>query len=280
MLQLKAHRFATALAENAAKQVGITALIKRAIGRRDSGGIRWNDRPIDQNLQHILAGADIVTRHVDVGGKVGIEIGPGDNLGTAYRLLAVGAAKMYAVEKFASVADEWNRKLFAHLGDADTSHLQHVRALFEDLNPADPVDFIYSLDVLEHVDPVPVFRHAFRLLKPGGDFVHAVDFTGHNCFHDPKRPLDFLTCPDWMWKVLFSAMETTNRIRWSQLLRLASHSGFEIVRAHVVRRADAAYLASIRPHLLPRYQQLSDDDLSVMQCELHLRKAATDARPH
>jgi hypothetical protein len=125
---------------------------------------------------------------------------------------------------------------------------------------------------MEHVDPRSVFLHARKILKPGGDFLHAVDFTGHGCFHNPQRPLDFLTCPDWLWTLLFSAKETTNRVRLSDLLRLAQDTGFDVVNNQVVRRAKPEYLASVRPHLLPRYRSLRDEDLGVMHCELHLRR--------
>jgi hypothetical protein len=110
------------------------------------------------------------------------------------------------------------------------------------------------------------------LLSPGGDFVNAVDFTGHGVFHNKARPLDFLTCPDALWAVLFSGMETTNRLRWSELLALATRTGFEVVGANIKRRVAPGYIASIRPHLLPRFAALTDGDLSVTHCELHLRK--------
>ena len=272
MIQLPARRFAIAALENGVKQIGVTDLVKRLIGRSDTGGVRWNQRDMVANLKHILAVSDIVQRHVDVRGKTGIEIGPGDNLATCYHLLTIGAAQMFGVEKFASIDADWNRQLFERLGGDCAAQLRHINSRFEQFEPGVPVHFIYSHDVIEHVDPAPAFQHAFHLLQPGGDFINAVDFTGHGVFHNPARPLDFLTCPDGLWKVLFSAMETTNRIRWSELLELSTRTGFEIVRAHAVRRVAPGYLESIRPHLLPRYRQLSDDDLSVTHCELHLRK--------
>lgn len=272
MLQLPMHRLAIAIAENTLKGIGVTDAVKRMIGRADSGGVRWHLRDIEWNLKHIRHVSGVVTRHIDVRGKTGVEVGPGDNLAVAYNLLAQGAERMYGVEKFASIKPEWNQKLCAELGGDHASRLHHVQALFEDFRPGVPVHFIYSHDVIEHVDPKSVFHHAFELLEPGGDFVHAVDLTGHGVFHNPKRPLDFLTCPDWLWPAIFSAMETTNRIRWSDLLQLARESGFEIVSAQPVRRVSSEYLSSVRPHLLPRYQALEDEDLSVMQCEVHLRK--------
>jgi SAM-dependent methyltransferase len=272
MIQLPLHRFAWAAGENAMKQVGITDLIKKAIGRNDTGGVRWDERGIDENLHKIGWVSAKVTKHIDVRGKNGVEIGPGDNLGVCYQMLKAGAAQMYGIEKFASIEPEWNRKLFTRLGGEHAAQLHHSQALFEDFRPNVPVHFIYSHDVIEHVDPVSVFRHAFDLLEPGGDFVSFVDFTGHGVFHNLERPLDFLTCPDFLWKVLFSAMETTNRVRWSELLAIAADTRFEVVTAHTLQRVKPGYVESIRPHLLPRYAALGNEDLSVTHCELHLRK--------
>jgi hypothetical protein len=272
MMQLPLHRFVLAAGENAIKQVGITDLVKKAIGRNDTGGVRWDERSIDENLHKIGWVSAKVLKYVDVRGKNGVEIGPGDNLGVCYQMLKAGAVSMYGVEKFASIVPEWNGKLFARLGGDHSANVHHSQALFEDFRPGVPVHFIYSHDVIEHVDPVSVFRHAFDLLEPGGDFVSFVDFTGHGVFHNVERPLDFLTCPDVLWKVLFSAMETTNRVRWSELLKIASDTGFEVVTAQTINRVAPGYVDSIRPHLLPRYQTLSNEDLSVTHCELHLRK--------
>jgi SAM-dependent methyltransferase len=283
MVQIGKVRLATSLAQNVAKQLGLTGLVKKLVRHQDCGGIRWSEGSLERNVKHVLAVADIVTRHVDVAGKVGAEIGPGDSLGTAYALLKQGAARVYAIEKFASVDVPTNAALASALDakfGGESAKVEHVQAFFEDFKPSEPLDFIYSNDVLEHVDPAPVFRHAFNVLKPGGDFVHCVDFTGHGAFHNPQRPLDFLTCPDWLWVCMHSAMETTNRVRYSEIMSLAKAVGFELVSVKPVRRASAEYLASIRPHLLPRYRALSDEDLSVMQCEMHFRKPeAAQASP-
>lgn len=272
MLQLPLHRFLLALGENAAKHVGLTDLIKRLIRRGDCGGVRWTEQPLQNNIGHVRSIAELVTRYIDVRARTGLEIGPGDNLGAAFCLLVAGAQRVYAVEKFASIHSAWCERLYRAIDPAMRRRPEHIQSLFEDFTPPECIDFIYSHDVIEHVDPPSIFRHAFKILKSGGDFVNMIDLTGHGVFYDLQRPLDFLTCPDRLYSLLFSAMETSNRVRWSQLLELARTSGFQVMYAAPIRRANPAYLAQIRPHLLPRYRALADDDLSVMQCILHLRK--------
>ena len=54
-------------------------------------------------------------------------------------------------------------------------------------------------------------------------------------------------------------------MRCSDLVAAAKGAGFEVKDVEVVLRADPAYLAELRPHLLPRYRALPDDDLAVLQ---------------
>ena len=149
-------------------------------------------------------------------------------------MLKRGARRVYAVEKYGSVApDAWCATVLDAIdralpgqpaardalnqkdGTFDRRVLRLGRQHFEEFRPSEPIDFIFSHDVLEHVDPLPIFRRAFQILRPGGRFANVIDLTGHGVFYDLNRPLDFLTCPDWLWRLLFSEMETTNRVRFS-----------------------------------------------------------------
>jgi SAM-dependent methyltransferase len=158
----------------------------------------------------------------------------------------------------------------------DPARLLVRRGTIEDLDLGEPVDLVYSNDVMEHVDdPGAVYRAAHRLLRPGGRFVSNVDLSGHNAFSSMERPLDFLTCDDRLWRLMFSNVTTTNRVRFHEHLDAARAAGFDVSEVKVVRRADPAYLAALRPHLLPRYRDLPDDDLGVVQCVI----VAVIARP-
>jgi SAM-dependent methyltransferase len=297
LLQLRADRIVKAIAINQAQRFGPILWLKRTLGRERGGNVLGAGRE-DILLAHVEAIFSSLRRFAgDITGKTVIEIGPGDNLGVAYGFLRAGCSKVTAVEKISTITiDEYAARVLRRL-DArltgpgptfdqvarregatyvlDPGRLEVRRAAFEDLRLDEEVDVIYSNDVLEHVDdPAAVFRGAYRLLKPGGLFINSIDFGAHNVFawNKRERPLDFLTCDDWLWSLMFSRVQATNRVRYSEILDAARAAGYAVRSVDVTHRVSHAYLAEIRRHLLPRYQALSDDDLSVVECVLVVEK--------
>jgi SAM-dependent methyltransferase len=305
MIRLNPIKIATTILRNQAHRLGITRALNRVIGRSERGDAAWSRQATEVAGDHVLEVFHLVRRYTgDPRGKVGLEIGPGDNLGVAYGFLKQGCAKMIAVEQYDSVKLDAkaaallryvDERLDAAEGEGvdpetradrvlredrgsyalDPDRLVLSRALFEEVRPADAIDFIYSNDVIEHVaDLDATFLAAHRLLKPGGLFVNSIDLAGHNAFDMLDRPLDFLTCPDWLWGLMFSHMVTTNRVRFSDLVEVAIFAGFRVKQIDVLVRAEPGYLDAVRPHLLPRYRALPDEDLSVVQCMLVTEKEA------
>ncbi len=281
----------TAIARNQSKRLGLTDLVHKIRGGLDRGGEDWSNRRLDAHAAHVLDIFQTMRTAVgNVTGRVGLELGPGDDVAVAYCFLKAGAKKMYTVERFDSVQlDERALKLFETLdrllpgtvraGDVaelrggrlvlDANRLHHTVGLFEVSGVPEPVDFAYANDVAEHVDdPAVMFRATFAALKPNGCFVNNIDLAGHNAFSKTDRPLDFLTCPDWLWDLMFSHIVTTNRVRYSEFLRCARVAGFEIAKEDVLIRADETYLRQVRPDFIERYQRLADEDLAVIQCVL------------
>jgi len=284
---------------NQAHRFKIDAVIRKLANRRQHGGMRWNERPMEENIEHIMTIFLQMQKHIEaVQGKVGIEIGPGDNVGVAYCFLKLGCKKIYAIEQFPSIIV--NKRLlntFEHIDERFKSagmpsyclasdiiqeevghysfqpdRLIVTQTIFEDAS-IEPVDFIYSNDVLEHIaNPRKVFQKAYQILKTDGIFVNSIDLAGHNVFSNPLRPLDFLTCPDWLWELMFSHIVTTNRLRLSDFVQAAKAAGFQIKRENVLLQTNAEYLNTIRPHFLPRYRQLPDADLTTVQCLLAAQK--------
>ena len=238
----------------------------------------------------------IITPFMDIKGKSGIEIGPGDNIGAAYSFLAHGAKKIYLIEKYDNI--NLNIKTIDILNELDQAYGRNTikwsdvveknsdkykfnpdkicikTDLFENTNFADKVDFIYSNDVIEHVNNVrTVFLHSYNILKKDGIFINNIDFAGHNAFSNNKDPLDFLTCKDFMWNLMFSHLETTNKIRFSQVIEIAKDAGFEIFDTVILKKADENYVRSKRPHLRIPYRDYDIADLQILQAVIVMKKS-------
>jgi len=234
MVLLRIDKIIIAILRNFAHKVHLSKLIRKIFRLKQRGGVRWQERSLDGNISHILYIFNLFFEHISTtDGKVGIEIGAGDNYGVSFCFLKSGAQKMYAVERYESLSfNEWNKTLMQHLepkieedlnksgsrvmtkvGERDI-HIINEQFEHIDVVEHNSVDFIVSNDVMEHVnDHVAVFQKASQFLKKGGLFINNIDLAGHNAFSNIERPLDFLTCPGWLWNLMFSSIVTTNRVR-------------------------------------------------------------------
>ncbi len=235
----------------------------RFIGGALRGGHRTMSWSEDDRRRHAEEIFSTVAPHIgSTAGQIGVEIGPGDNLDVCRRFVETGAQRMYAIERFAEPVADDNRIVFAWTE-------------IEKTKLPEPIDFAFSNDVFEHVDNVPEAMTAiFSALRPGGRFVNSIDLRGHNVFNVPDRPLDFLTCPDWLWSLMFSHILTTNRVRSSEFVKAAQAAGFRVLKMEPLASADEGYVQEVRPHLLRRYKELPDDDLGILQLLLVLERPA------
>lgn len=258
MIQLGLRAVAIAVARNQAH---------RLLGGAIRGGHRtqrWSD---EKRAGHERTIVNSLWPHLGpVIGRIAVEIGPGDSLNVCRRLIAEGCDRVYAVEKYAAT-------------DLTAEGVEVVRASIVDFTPDEPVDLILSHDVLEHVDVSAVMASCERLLAPGGRFVSSVDLRGHNAFNKPSRPLDFLTCPDWLYRTMHSHIETSNRVRPSELVAAAEAAGLTVELTQPLEQVDADYLKAVRPHLLPRYRDLPESDLSPTQLVIVATKPEVVASP-
>jgi len=146
---------------------------------------------------------------------------------------------------------------------------------------ASSFDLILSRAVLEHVRDVDLaWTSMVHLLVPGGQMWHKVDFRNHGKFGQ-FHPLHFLTVSDRIWDMITAPDPTLNRERTPTYLRLARGS-FDSVRCyqtHVLENvemrphpdalefgrdyghAERELVAAIRPRLIDRFRDLSDEDL-------------------
>ena len=150
--------------------------------------------------------------------------------------------------------------------------------------PPGSFDVIVSNAVLEEIyDSDRMFEGFDRLLKPGGRQVHVVDLGDYGMFSKHGfHPLEFLTIPDPVYRYMVEASGQPNRRSIDYYRAIAARYGYaaRIYRTWVV--GGPAHLSeyqtdlqkgrdysddnlqlvrSVRARLLPRYRDLSDEDL-------------------
>lgn len=163
---------------------------------------------------------------------------------------------------------------------------------------AGSLDLIVSRAVLEHVySPMQALRTMDHLLKPGGLQLHKIDFRDHGMFSlKGHHPLTFLTIPDRIYRRMARESGKPNRHLlpfYREALRTLGYTEVQLLVTHVFGGAGElrvaklalergvdfdsdtdALLAAIRPKLLPRYRDLSDEELRVAGVFLVARKPA------
>lgn len=174
----------------------------------------------------------------DLAGARVLEVGPGDHLGFALRLLAAGAAEVTCIDRFhvahdperqaaiyRAIAGSLTPAEAAALGDLELTadglrRSGRIRFLpgvaVEDapeaLEPA-RFDLVTSVAVLQHVqDPDAALEALDRLLVPGGRMLHQIDLSDVGLFTGRGwPPLTFLTVPEWAYVRMTSHVGAANR---------------------------------------------------------------------
>jgi len=176
----------------------------------------------------------------DLAGRRVLEIGPGDNLGVALRLLAAGCSQVVCLDKFFAQRDELKqlaiyRALRDSLTPRERERFDQAVSLEHGFHPnperleyrcgisiesagerfaAGSFDLIVSRAVLmELPDSDAGFAAMDRLLGPGGWMIHKVaplqDYKMFQAYG--YSPLEFLTIPGWLYRPMVSDCGGPNR---------------------------------------------------------------------
>jgi SAM-dependent methyltransferase len=223
-------------------------------------------------------------------GSAVMEIGCGDCLAAADMMLGLGARHVHLVEHQAMPITELHRKALQMslapdlpnraeiLTPGSSLSLSPAKAtlhigLLENISLPEPVDLIYSFDVLEHVEDLDAFFSCCqRSLKPGGLSLHKFDLSGHELFEDPIPPLDFQTYPSWLFQLMFPRYRRAVGNFADQFFEAMLRHGFKIVQITPLRRAELDYLCEIRPLLRKAARTRSDETLSLLDLVVLARR--------
>jgi hypothetical protein len=233
-------------------------------------------------------------------GKTLLEYGPGDLPGVAALMVARGAEKVYCVDRFPLVRlDEKNTAALRRLIES-TQGQQRERLLSCLRNRADPgagfdprrieylvlpsglsglrqaADLVYSRAVLEHVNDLPAtLADMVQALRPGATAVHLVDLRSHGLHR--SNPLDFLTWPEPLWRLMYSEKGVPNRVRVDRYRDLLKALPVDVQHLEVTRLASAKDVSQVRPQLAAPFRTVSDQDLRWLGFWLVMRRQSAGA---
>ena len=211
-----------------------------------------------------------VKRYVDVlaerglsfHGKRVLVFGYGGRFDIGFGLLKEGAAHVILCDKYAPPDEAHNRRMFSSEEKYFLVENQGLRPrperitlLEADIRDAnvthdmEPVDFVISSSVYEHVDDVEGITRALAgLTKVDGLQIHYVDLRDHFF----KYPFEMLRFSEGTWRRWLNPATNHNRYRlWEY--RKAFKAGFEQVEIKVLTREEDAFrklLPRIRPEFV------------------------------
>ena len=219
----------------------------------------------------------------------GLELGPGDGILSALLAPALGSAGLTLLDS-GDFADKDISKYHQQINEFSRKFNHHKLPNYSSCNNIDEIlkysggayytkglsslktladysfDIIYSQAVLEHVrrdEFSETMQQCRRLLKPNGVMSHVVDFKDHL-----GGGLNNLRISSDLWEQNWFALKSnfyTNRLRFSEIVKICEDSGFTLKTAEVSRYKVTPIK---RKKLASEFSKLTDDDLSIS--EVHL----------
>ena len=134
--------------------------------------------------------------------------------------------------------------------------------------PEQSVDFMWSQAVCEHIKKdefLDIMRELRRLLRDDGVASHRVDLRDHL-----GGVLNNLRFPESLWEsnIMANAGFYTNRIRYSEMIRLFQQAGFDVEVVEIERWET---LPTQRRKLATEFQHWSDDEFCISGFDVILR---------
>ena len=249
--------------------------LKTKLGIRGCPRSRVTNAGVDSAVARYTQTCRILLEHIPdtkvLEGAVACEIGCGDCFAASDMMLGLGAKHVHLVDFQSLELIEDDRQvldaiagqeglpnkgeLFA-AGDPlrlDPAKATYHKGRLENISLPQKADFLYSFDVLEHVEDLEgFFAYCGEVVRPGGVMVHKFDLTGHGLFEDPMPPLDFLTFPQWLFNIIFPKYSRATGHFADEFITVMQKHGFTDLRIVPIRVAERTYLDDIWPYLMAR----------------------------
>ena len=228
------------IAKNLLAAIPLLRSTKEKLSVRRDKTLSDVSRPF-QICQHILRSS-----RIDLKDKTILEIGPGNFLATGLLYLALGAKKVYLLDRFKHIF--WDKKGIAFhkalLDEIAKRNYRYQEAVNEsvtitknsiELNPDlieyrlgdaaelpfenESIDFIFSNAVMEHIhNPEDAVKEFARVTKAGALNSHEIDLRDH---FFKSTPLRLLKYSDTLWNLMaWNRPGYTNRLRFSDWIML------------------------------------------------------------
>jgi SAM-dependent methyltransferase len=240
------------VAKNAAMRIPVVR--QRRLSRVRAGATTPTDAAIER---YALQGLRLLERQgVSVAGRSVVEFGPGDYLTSGLAILAAGATKYAALDRFVgdyssasglewyrAVRDAWGRLQpgsewpvwldVSAFPSGYPDRIEFVQSGVETARLRDRFDIVCSFQVVEHVSDINAFaRSTAELLAPGGVGLHRVDFGPHD-WAGIGDPTTFLRFPNWLWRAMGSERGIPNRLRINEVVAALERAGLSVELADV-----------------------------------------------
>ena len=220
---------------------------------------------------------------------VALELGPGDLLSSAPLAYAYGASASYLVDTgcyakenlapYQTMIDYLANQGFTMLDSLAIRSLEELlqicNAHYEveglaslQIIPDQSVDFMWSQAVCEHIrknEFLDTMRELRRVLRNDGVFSNRVDLRDHL-----GGALNNLRFPESLWErnAIANGGFYTNRIRYSEMIRLFQKAGFDVEVLQIERWK---HLPTPRSKLASDFQHWGDDELRISGFDVILR---------
>jgi SAM-dependent methyltransferase len=183
------------------------------------------------------------------------ELGFGDNVGVALKLIVAGASKVVCLDKFYSKRDEEHQiEIYRALRETLTAaehpafdeaislnngiklNGEKIECIYgvdvenaAQLKNSQPFDLVISRGAIQDIyDPDAAFEAMDRILKPGGLMLHKIDLSDQGIFRDNgMNPLTFLTISESVYRLMAINSGKPNRKLISYYRHVIERLGYE-----------------------------------------------------